>query len=53
MENGNANYGVVPIENSTEGMVNITLDNLITSDLQICGEISLQIAADSGSWAAS
>lgn len=43
VENGNANYGVVPIENSTEGMVNITLDNLITSDVQICGEISLRI----------
>ncbi|WP_131764204.1 prephenate dehydratase [Legionella drozanskii] len=43
VENGNVHYGVVPIENSTEGVVNITLDNLISSDVQICGEISLRI----------
>lgn len=43
VENGNAHYGVVPMENSTEGIVNLTLDNLITSNLQICGEIILPI----------
>ncbi|KTD18408.1 prephenate dehydratase [Legionella jordanis] len=43
VESGNVHYGVVPIENSTEGMVNLTLDNLINSDVQICGEISLKI----------
>ncbi|ASQ46625.1 prephenate dehydratase [Legionella clemsonensis] len=43
VESGNVHYGVVPIENSTEGMVNLTLDNLINSDVQICGEISLRI----------
>ncbi|KTD23599.1 P-protein [Legionella lansingensis] len=43
VESGNVHYGVVPIENSTEGMVNITLDNLVTSDVQICGEIALRI----------
>ncbi|KTC81631.1 prephenate dehydratase [Legionella brunensis] len=43
VESGNVHYGVVPIENSTEGVVNITLDNLINSEVQICGEISLRI----------
>ncbi len=36
-------YGVVPIENSSEGLINTTLDSLINFDVQICGEISLRI----------
>jgi chorismate mutase/prephenate dehydratase len=43
VERGNSEVGVVPIENSTEGVVNHTLDGLIESDLLICGEISLEI----------
>lgn len=43
VERGRANYGVVPIENSTEGVVNHTLDMFIDSELQICSEISLEI----------
>lgn len=43
VESGEALYGVVPIENSTEGMVNNTLDTLVESDLRICGEIILPI----------
>ncbi len=43
VESGEALYGVVPIENSTEGMVNNTLDTLIESDLMICAEIVLPI----------
>ncbi|MCK9582934.1 MAG: prephenate dehydratase [Endomicrobiales bacterium] len=43
VEKGLADYGVVPIENSTEGMVNHTLDMFLGSDLQICSEISLKI----------
>jgi chorismate mutase/prephenate dehydratase len=39
-------YGVVPIENSTEGVVNITLDLFVDTPLQICGEIFLEIAHD-------
>lgn len=39
----NCQYGIVPIENSIEGMVNHTLDMLIDSDLMICGEIELPI----------
>jgi len=41
---GNAHYGVVPIENSTEGVVNYTLDMFIDSDLQIASEIMLEIS---------
>jgi chorismate mutase/prephenate dehydratase len=40
---GRADYGVVPIENSTEGAVNHTLDMFIESDLRICAQISLRI----------
>lgn len=41
---GNAQYGVVPIENSTEGVVNYTLDMFIDSDLKIASEIMLEIS---------
>ena len=40
---GNADYGVVPIENSTEGAVNHTLDVFMDSDLRICAQILLKI----------
>ena len=36
-------YGVVPVENSTEGVISHTLDMLIESPLKICGEVSLRI----------
>ncbi len=38
-----SNYGIVPIENSSEGTVNITLDCLSLSSLKICGELELKI----------
>ncbi|MBI4395735.1 MAG: prephenate dehydratase [Elusimicrobia bacterium] len=38
VEKGRADYGVVPIENSTEGVVNHTLDMFMASDLVICAE---------------
>ncbi len=38
VSSGNAQYGVVPVENSTEGAVNNTQDCLIDTSLQICGE---------------
>src|SRR6266403_5722662 len=38
-----ADFGVVPIENSTEGTVNHTLDRLLGSPLKICGEVELRI----------
>nr|MBV6629937.1 prephenate dehydratase [Oceanococcus sp. HetDA_MAG_MS8] len=43
VEAGNADYGVVPVENSTEGVVNHTLDMFTTSSLLICGEVSLPV----------
>lgn len=44
LEREEANYGVVPIENSTEGSVNRTLDMFIESDVKICGEIMMRIS---------
>ena len=38
-----ANFGVVPVENTTEGVVNSTLDCLLQNNVSICGEISLEI----------
>lgn len=43
VEAGGVNYGVVPVENSTEGVVNHTLDNFMGSNLKICGEVELRI----------
>ncbi|MGI9284191.1 MAG: prephenate dehydratase [Pseudomonadales bacterium] len=43
VESEQAHYGVVPVENSTEGMVSHTLDNFINSPLKICGEVELRI----------
>jgi chorismate mutase / prephenate dehydratase len=40
---GHADFGVVPIENSTEGTVNNTLDMFLNSPLKICGEVELRI----------
>jgi chorismate mutase/prephenate dehydratase len=43
VELGNCHYGVVPVENSIEGVVTHTLDLLANSALKICGEIALRI----------
>jgi chorismate mutase / prephenate dehydratase len=43
VESGSAHYGVVPIENSTEGVVNHTLDTFLQSPLKINGEVELRI----------
>jgi chorismate mutase/prephenate dehydratase len=43
VECGAADFGVVPIENSTEGTVNHTLDMFLTSPLKVGGEIELRI----------
>jgi chorismate mutase/prephenate dehydratase len=43
VQSGQADFGVVPIENSTEGTVNHTLDMFLTSPLKICGEVELRI----------
>ncbi len=43
VESGEANYGVVPIENSTTGLIKPVLDLLISTTLKICGEIEVPI----------
>jgi chorismate mutase/prephenate dehydratase len=43
VESGAADFGVVPIENSTEGTVNHTLDMFLSSPLKICGEVEMRI----------
>ena len=43
VEAGAADYGVAPVENSTEGSVNRTLDLMLASALKICGEVELRI----------
>jgi chorismate mutase/prephenate dehydratase len=44
VESGIADFGVAPVENSTQGTVNIhTLDMFLTSPLKICGEVELRI----------
>jgi chorismate mutase/prephenate dehydratase len=43
VEKGNADFGVVPIENSIEGAVTHTLDMFIDSELKICSEVYLEI----------
>jgi len=44
VENGQCDYGVVPIENSIEGAVTHTFDLLADSDLKICSQILLEIS---------
>jgi chorismate mutase/prephenate dehydratase len=43
VEAGHADFGVVPVENSTEGSVQPTMDMFLTSPLKICGEVELPI----------
>jgi chorismate mutase/prephenate dehydratase len=43
VETGRIDYGCVPIENSTEGAVNHTLDMFINSSVQICAETNMRI----------
>ncbi|MFW5450907.1 MAG: prephenate dehydratase [Methylophagaceae bacterium] len=43
VETSVTNYGVVPVENSTEGMVSHTLDRFLSSSLNINGEVSMRI----------
>lgn len=43
VESGNADFGVVPVENSGQGTIQSTLDMFLTSRLKICGEVELQV----------
>jgi chorismate mutase / prephenate dehydratase len=40
---GHCQFGVVPVENSTEGVIAHTLDRFIDSTLQICGEVEIRV----------
>src|SRR5690606_12992983 len=40
---GNADFGVVPVENSGQGTIQSTLDMFLTSPLMICGEVELHV----------
>ncbi len=44
VERGEAEHGVVPVENSMEGAVTHTLDELMSSPLKICGEVYLPVS---------
>ena len=43
VEAGNADFGVVPVENSGQGTIQSTLDMFLTSSLKICGEVELRV----------
>ena len=43
VESGDCDYGVVPIENSIEGVVTHTMDLLVESDLKICSQVLLDV----------
>jgi chorismate mutase/prephenate dehydratase len=43
VEAGHADYGLVPVENSTEGVISHTLDMFIDSSLKVCGEVEIRI----------
>lgn len=43
VETGRADFAVVPVENSTEGSINRTLDLIVASSLKVCGEVMLPI----------
>ncbi|MEZ4216832.1 MAG: prephenate dehydratase [Myxococcota bacterium] len=43
VERGRAHYGVVPVENTTEGAVTECFDALVESELVICGELQLEV----------
>lgn len=43
VEKGEAHYGIVPVENSSEGVVKATQEALLTTELKVCGEVDLRI----------
>jgi len=43
VETGLCQFGVAPVENSTEGVVTHTLDRLLASSLKICGEVAIRV----------
>ena len=43
VDTGSCQFGVVPVENSTEGVIAHTLDRFLGSSLQICGEVEIRV----------
>ncbi|MBS0212989.1 MAG: prephenate dehydratase [Proteobacteria bacterium] len=43
VESGAADFGVVPVENSGQGTIQVTLDMFLTSNVKICGEVELRV----------
>ncbi len=43
VENDRCQFGVVPVENSTEGVISHTLDRFVYSPLKICGEVQIRV----------
>ena len=43
VESRHADYGLVPVENSTEGVISHTLDMFVDSNLKVCGEVEIRI----------
>ncbi len=43
VESGHSDYGLVPVENSTEGVISHTLDMFIDSGLKVCGEVEIRV----------
>ena len=43
VEASHADFGVVPVENSGQGTIQVTLDMFLTSNLKICGEVELRV----------
>ncbi|MBI2756304.1 MAG: prephenate dehydratase [Chloroflexi bacterium] len=44
VEKGDADYGLVPFENSSEGPVNEVLDRLVDTELRVCAEVTIPVA---------
>jgi len=43
VEDGRADFGVVPVENSLDGSIRVTLDLFLSTDLRVCGEVDLRV----------
>ncbi len=43
VESQHCQFGVVPVENSTEGVITHTLDRFVSSSLKICGEVEIRV----------
>ncbi len=43
-EKGDAHFGVIPVENTIEGAINLTYDGLMESEVTICGEVMVEVS---------